>query len=298
MKKFLFPIVIISVLLLPLAVMAAGSWKLSQVKRWPYRPNPQNIDEKIGQTIKPEGISYTYSYFDRNNSKQWLNNTVDFTWSFSTGNTTLRPGQNVAVYGTLTHTGKYIDNAVGGVLVGDDPRTESHGFRPNMSVHTWGYRAAWLLHLRASNGTTKGRNEFIVPTGPLPGGIPLTILFVTGIGGNAGVEYIYQWSSSSSTLAGALGKTLLVLEVGTWRGTWAVRNDGITYDAHWKNIKTGKEVRDILVLESIEGNRVTLFRKGNKGRYYGTLSADKKNITNGTASWYAPGVGWSAQISN
>lgn len=296
MKRFVLAILLI-LALCPIQALAAGQWKLASVRTWPYRPNPKDPDVKVGQTLKSNGINFSYSVFDRNNTKQWLNSYVDFTWNFSTGITTLRPGEKIIAYGKVTHNGKYLDSGFGGMLVGDDPRTEPHGFRNDLSVNTWGYKSDWILGLTASNGTVKGEKEFKVPPGPNPDRTPLTILFVTSSRSTCGVEYVYEWSEgAANTATYPLGKVLHVNEVGRWEGKWQCRKDGKTFDAYWKNIDNGQEVRDVIVIEKINGDQVVLYRYGNQGRYYGKLTDNGTKIRGGTASWYQKDWGWNAVI--
>jgi hypothetical protein len=297
-KKFYIVVILILSILLPAEALASGQWKLASVRRWPNRPNPKDLNVKIGQTLKSKGINFNYTYFDQNNTKKWLNSYVDFTWDFSTGVSVLKPGQKVLVYGKVTHNGSYLDHGNGGMLVGEAPRTESHGYRNDLTPHSWGYKTEWILNLTASNGTVKGQKEFTVPPGPNSDGSPLAILFVTYLGTTCGVEYIYHWSEDGGQASSyPLGKILSVIEVNRWKGTWKCRSDGKTYDAYWKNIQTGQEVRDVITLESLNDNNFTLYRQGNQGRYFGRLSENGTRISGGTASWYQQGWTWNAEIS-
>jgi hypothetical protein len=95
--------------------------------------------------------------------------------------------------------------------------------------------------------------------------------------------------------AAVLGNTLTVSEVAgrsVYDGTWTRRAGTDVFDAVWNG-----SVRDVITIESVNGSQIVLFRQGNKGRYYGTLSADGTRITSGTASWYASGWSWSATVS-
>jgi len=103
-------------------------------------------------------------------------------------------------------------------------------------------------------------------------------------------------SGGVPVLAPDLGRVWSVVEVGEWIGMWTRRPGSNTFDAVWHNTKQPGEVRDEITLESVEGNKVVLYRKGNNGRYKGTLSPDRRSILSGTASWYQPDWIWTAQI--
>lgn len=78
---------------------------------------------------------------------------------------------------------------------------------------------------------------------------------------------------------------------GSWDGEWVVRDDVKTIDASW----SGGLITDIIDIQSIEGDQITLFRHGNSGYYTGTISADGSSIE-GTASW-KPGELWEVSLS-
>lgn len=72
---------------------------------------------------------------------------------------------------------------------------------------------------------------------------------------------------------------------------WAVRDDGKTIDASW----SGGQITDVIDIQSIKGDKITLFRHANSGYYTGTISADGLTIE-GTASW-KPGELWKVSLS-
>lgn len=81
--------------------------------------------------------------------------------------------------------------------------------------------------------------------------------------------------------------------MGNWDGEWKVRDDSKTLDASW----SGGSITDIIEVQSIEGNQITLSRHGNQGYYTGTISPDGLSIS-GTASWYTPGETWVVSVSS
>ena len=113
----------------------------------------------------------------------------------------------------------------------------------------------------------------------------------------------YQWvastppraSSAASRFGAVLGGTLKVREVAgraVYSGTWTRRDGTDVFDAVWNG-----SIRDVISIESVNGNQIVFYRQGNNGRYSGTLSADRRRVNAGTASWYAAGWSWSATVS-
>jgi hypothetical protein len=99
---------------------------------------------------------------------------------------------------------------------------------------------------------------------------------------------------AASRFGSVLGDTLSVREVAggdVYDGTWTRRAGTDVFDAVWNGA-----VRDVIEIESVNGNQIVLYRHGNNGRYSGTLSADGNRVT-GTANWYATGWSWSATVS-
>jgi len=94
---------------------------------------------------------------------------------------------------------------------------------------------------------------------------------------------ITQSTPVTTLTAASLGGTWTVNEGGRWFGTWIRRPGTRVFDATWKN-NSGQVVKDVITIESLQGNRIVLIRQGNGGRYYGILSGDGKAIANGTTS--------------
>ena len=107
-------------------------------------------------------------------------------------------------------------------------------------------------------------------------------------------------STTGSTSHGSkyplvLGTKLTLKEVAgsaVYDATCTRRPGTDIFDAVWGSVN----VRDVITIESVNGNQITLNRQGNGGHYYGTLSADGSQVTDGTASWFAPGWYWSATV--
>jgi len=103
-------------------------------------------------------------------------------------------------------------------------------------------------------------------------------------------------TTNTSRFGGVLGNTLTVKEVAggsVYDGTWTRRGGTDVFDAVWNG-----SIRDVIEIESVNGNQIVFYRHGNKGRYSGTLSADGMRVTSGTANWYAAGWSWSAMVSS
>jgi hypothetical protein len=77
-------------------------------------------------------------------------------------------------------------------------------------------------------------------------------------------------------------------------GTWT-RTGPRSFNAEWNDPVTRGKITDTIEFESQNGNAIVLYRSGVKGRYFGTLSADGRQVQGG-ASWYSPGSRWSAEI--
>jgi len=82
---------------------------------------------------------------------------------------------------------------------------------------------------------------------------------------------------------------------GEWTGTWTRRGFSNIFDAVWKTAD-GRESKDEVVYESVNCQRLILFRKGTNGRYRGRLSADGSRIESGEADWFSTNDHWSATI--
>jgi hypothetical protein len=81
-------------------------------------------------------------------------------------------------------------------------------------------------------------------------------------------------------------------DMGNWDGIWVRRPGTNTFDASW----SGGTVHDVLTLEPVWGNRVTLHRQGNDGYYIGKLSPDGTSIV-GKGNWYDAGETWTVTIT-
>jgi hypothetical protein len=77
-------------------------------------------------------------------------------------------------------------------------------------------------------------------------------------------------------------------------GVWT-RTGAHTFNAEWRAVGSGEVIRDMIEIERQYGNVVVLYRKGVKGRYFGTISRDGRFIQ-GHASWYGAGDRWTAEV--
>lgn len=158
------------------------------------------------------------------------------------------------------------------------------------------------------NQPLSAKGEAVIPGGG-PGGT-MTIHVVSHLGQlgamSQDLNLNYVWVAGAPPPAGAdaaaskfghvLGSTLAVMEIAgdsIYEGTWTRRPGTDVFDAVW-----GGNVRDVIEIESLSGNKVVLYRHGNKGRYTCEVSADGLRVISGTASWYAAGWTWSATISS
>ncbi|TLU84652.1 MAG: hypothetical protein FDX30_04950 [Chlorobium sp.] len=95
---------------------------------------------------------------------------------------------------------------------------------------------------------------------------------------------------STSPFSAVYGQVLNVTEVAggaVYNGTWTRRPGTDIFDAVWNGT-----IRDVIEIESVNGNTIVFYRYGNNGRYYGSWSED--GSISGTASWYAEGWYWVA----
>lgn len=77
-------------------------------------------------------------------------------------------------------------------------------------------------------------------------------------------------------------------------GVWT-RTGPRSFSAEWHQVGSRDVIRDTIDVESLNGDRVVLYRRDLNGRYFGTLSADGRFVS-GHASWYGSGDNWSAAI--
>lgn len=83
---------------------------------------------------------------------------------------------------------------------------------------------------------------------------------------------------------------------GEWEGVWTRRGRSDLFDARWRHLRTGREVRDVIHMESCDGRQVVLYREGTRGRYCGIISRDRRQIVDGTMDWDRSGGRWEAWI--
>jgi hypothetical protein len=172
-----------------------------------------------------------------------------------------------------------------------------------------GFIADYFVQVGTTFGqTASAKSEVTIPDGA-PGE---TMIIVVGSNlsqwgsMNEELRISYVWVAGTppppaptpnpSRFGGVLGNTLTVKEVAgesVYDGTWTRRSGTDIFDAVWNG-----SVRDVIEIESVAGSQIVFYRHGNKGRYSGTLSADGKRVTSGTASWYASGWSWSAIVSD
>jgi len=86
-----------------------------------------------------------------------------------------------------------------------------------------------------------------------------------------------------------------VTECCGWVDTWWRRPNTNIFDAKARHTN-GTVVTFSLELISWNKrtNRITFYREGIKGTYWGFLANGGARIVSGTTSWYPPGTGWSA----
>jgi hypothetical protein len=121
---------------------------------------------------------------------------------------------------------------------------------------------------------------------------------------NESLHIYYAWvegkppavsAPAASRFGAVLGQALNVREVAgevVYDGTWTRRAGTDIFDAVWNGT-----LRDVIEIESVNGKQIVFYRHGNQGRYFGTLSADGRQVVSGRASWYAAGWYWSAAVS-
>ncbi|MBX3514156.1 MAG: hypothetical protein KF750_11260 [Xanthobacteraceae bacterium] len=98
-----------------------------------------------------------------------------------------------------------------------------------------------------------------------------------------------------------LGKSWRVIESGAngllWEGTWTRRGDTNFFYAHWREVRRNAgEIRDTIEFKGINGDEVQLFRVSLNGCYFGKLNPERTKVVSGSASWYAAGDNWNANI--
>lgn len=70
-----------------------------------------------------------------------------------------------------------------------------------------------------------------------------------------------------------------------WKATWKLKEDGFTFDGHWKEFPLGTEgdLPGFAQILNISGDEITIGRPG-YGSYSGTISRDRRSIK-GKQSW-------------
>jgi hypothetical protein len=133
--------------------------------------------------------------------------------------------------------------------------------------------------------------KYTFATGSLPKMSPMTLSYAD----TTKPPITTQPSNApSSAISAMLGNVWSVNENGYWMGTWTRRGSTDTFDAVWKNNVDSQVIKDVLKVTEIKDNKITIYREGLKGNYYGTLSEDKKKIINGTCTWVTEW--WTAEI--
>ena len=91
-----------------------------------------------------------------------------------------------------------------------------------------------------------------------------------------------------------LGSVWHVVENGVWQGTWTRRPGTRIFDAVWRHPQGG-EVRDVLEVESVQGQRMVFYRRGNRGRYSAEMGSNGRTA-HGTMSWNDGGSTFTATV--
>jgi hypothetical protein len=81
-----------------------------------------------------------------------------------------------------------------------------------------------------------------------------------------------------------------------WDGTWARRGETNTFDAVWRNNKTGQEVRDTVELQVAERGRIALHRMSTNVNYSAWYTPEKPDQLTGYLS-SCKGCSWRVEIS-
>jgi hypothetical protein len=140
---------------------------------------------------------------------------------------------------------------------------------------------------------TNENGEAIIPVSGNPGDIYRVDAYASKEGWDMSDRSIHiTIGDNTNERYPQLGNRISINEIGQYFGEWTRREGTDTFDAVWND----GQVTDIIEIQSVEGNRVTLYRQGNGGYYYGTIN-DDGTIT-GTASWYQPGWTWSGTIED
>lgn len=292
----------IFVLAIGTPAQASGYWKYTSYATKPpqsqldlLKPLPGRVDERrVFGAFQPamSGAGTVKIFFKTDDADlRVFLCTVEFSFTTGVEMRTLTPGQKVRFKSVLQAGGNALAKALPSYGTGD------------MAVDNGPY----FLSTRAAidqPGNAEG-------TITIPGGGPgaTMMIYMQGQASSAGaltgrLEMYYAWvegtppsqgpNSQTGATADPIGSRLDIQEIDQWKGTWTRRPGTNIFDAVWRNNAGGGEVRDVIRLESVQGNKVVFTRDGNGGRYYGTLNG---RTISGTASWYAPGWAWSGTTS-
>jgi hypothetical protein len=106
-------------------------------------------------------------------------------------------------------------------------------------------------------------------------------------------SFTTNWATTSELLK--LSRIWNVTECCGWVDTWWRRPNTNIFDCK------AKHTNGTIVTFSVEliswnktSNRVTFYRAGINGTYWGYLANGGTSIVRGTTSWYPPNTGWSA----
>ena len=202
---------------------------------------------------------------------------------------TLTPGQKVAFDATITVGGNDKSRAAAGsgkiaidngeyIVVADAKRGQSAGSKGVATIPGGGPGATMVIHA----------TSYLAHYGAMSEDMSLRYVWVEGTPPKPVPP------PPASRFAKILGPILVVKELAgdaVYNGTWTRREGTDIFEAVWNGA-----IGDVIEIESVNGNQIVLYRHGNRGRYYGTLSADGSGVS-GTASWYAAGWSWSGTVS-
>lgn len=140
---------------------------------------------------------------------------------------------------------------------------------------------------------TNGLGEAIIQVSGNPGDIYRVDVYASKEGWDKSDRSIHVTAGGNTALRyPQLGNRIRVNEIGQYLGVWTRIEGTDTFNAVWN----GGQVTDVIEIRSVDGNQVTLYRRGNGGYYYGTLNED--GTITGTASWYEPDWTWSGTIDD
>jgi len=139
---------------------------------------------------------------------------------------------------------------------------------------------------------TNGNGERTIQVTGNPGDIYRVDVYASKEGWDTSDRSIHVTIGGNTNLRfPQLGNRIEVDEIGQYFGEWTRIEGTDTFNAVWNG-----QITDVIEIQSIEGDQVTLYRHGNGGYYYGTLNED--GTITGTASWYEPGWTWSGTIED